>query len=91
MKEEEAAEATCYMGRGCNDCNNTGYKGRIALYEVMPITDELKNAVVDGANTIELKEMAIRNGMKTLRQSGLSKVLEGVTSFKEVLRVTAKD
>jgi len=91
MKEEIAAEATCYMGKGCNDCNNTGYKGRIALYEVMPMTEELKSAVVDGANTIELKNMAIREGMKTLRQSGLSKVLDGVTSFKEVLRVTAKD
>jgi len=91
MKEEVAAEATCYMGKGCNDCNNTGYKGRIALYEVMPMTEELKSAVVDGANTIELKNMAIREGMKTLRQSGLSKVLDGVTSFKEVLRVTAKD
>ncbi|NIA20216.1 MAG: type IV-A pilus assembly ATPase PilB [Xanthomonadaceae bacterium] len=91
MSEEVATEATCYMGKGCNDCNNTGYKGRIALYEVMPMTDELKNAVVNEANTLELKDMAIRNGMKTLRQSGLSKVLEGVTSFKEVLRVTAKD
>ncbi len=91
MKEDVAAEAVCYSGRGCNDCNNTGYKGRIALYEVMPMTDALKTAVVDGANTIELKEMAIKNGMKTLRQSGLSKVLEGVTSFREVLRVTAKD
>ncbi len=91
MKEEVAAEATCYMGKGCNDCNNTGYKGRIALYEVMPMTEELKNAVVNEANTIELKNMAIKNGMKTLRQSGLSKVLDGVTSFREVLRVTAKD
>ncbi len=91
MPEEVATEATCYMGEGCNDCNNTGYKGRIALYEVMPITDELRAAVINGANTIELKDIAIRNGMKTLRQSGLSKVLEGITSFKEVLRVTAKD
>ena len=91
MPEEAASEATCYIGKGCSDCNNTGYKGRIALYEVMPMTDELKTAVVDGANTIELKNMAIKNGMKTLRQSGLSKVLEGVTSFREVLRVTAKD
>ena len=91
MKEEVAAEAVCYAGRGCNECNNTGFKGRIALYEVMPMTDALKTAVVDGANTIELKEMAIKNGMKTLRQSGLSKVLERVTSFREVLRVTAKD
>jgi type IV pilus assembly protein PilB len=91
MREEVAVEATCYMGKGCNDCNNTGYKGRIALYEVMPMTEELKSAVVDGANTIEFKNMAIKNGMKTLRQSGLSKVLDGVTSFREVLRVTAKD
>ena len=91
MPEEVAAAATCYKGKGCDDCNNTGYKGRIALYEVMPMTEELKSAVVDGANTIELKKLAIRNGMKTLRQSGLSKVLEGVTSFREVLRVTAKD
>ncbi|MBN2332333.1 MAG: type IV-A pilus assembly ATPase PilB [Deltaproteobacteria bacterium] len=91
IPEAKAAETVCFKGKGCGNCNNTGYKGRIALYEVMPMTDGLKTAVIEGANTIELKQMAIENGMKSLRQSGLSKMIEGVTSFQEVLRVTAKD
>jgi type IV pilus assembly protein PilB len=91
MKPELAESITCYRGKGCDSCNNTGYKGRIALYEVMPMTEELKTAVINGANTIELKRMAITAGMKTLRQSGLSKLAEGTTSFEEVLRVSAKD
>ena len=91
MDPEIAEHAVCMSGEGCEACNRTGYKGRIALYEVMILNDELKTAVIDGANTMELKAMAIKNGMKSLRQSGLSKLVEGTTSFNEVLRVSAKD
>jgi len=79
-----------YEGKGCDKCNN-GYKGRIALYEVMIITEELKELILSGSSTTELKREAMRQGMKTLRQSGLSKVKEGVSSLKEVTRVTAQD
>ena len=91
MDPETAEHAVCLSGSGCEACNRTGYKGRIALYEVMNLNDELKTAIIDGANTMELKAMAIKNGMKSLRQSGLSKLTEGTTSFQEVLRVSARD
>ncbi len=91
MDPQTAETAACMKGEGCDECNRTGYRGRIALYEVMTFADEVKSAILDGANTIELKNIAIKNGMKSLRQSGLSKMLEGTTSFQEVLRVTARD
>ncbi|MCD6292150.1 MAG: type IV-A pilus assembly ATPase PilB, partial [Deltaproteobacteria bacterium] len=91
MDPEAAEHAVCLSGSGCEECNRTGYKGRIALYEVLSLTDEFKAAIIDGANTMELKAMAIKNGMKSLRQSGLSKLIEGTTSFQEVLRVSARD
>ncbi|MEA3334240.1 MAG: type IV-A pilus assembly ATPase PilB [Pseudomonadota bacterium] len=91
MDPETAEHAVCLSGSGCEECNRTGYRGRIALYEVMTLNDKLKTAIIDGANTMELKAMAIKNGMKSLRQSGLSKLVEGTTSFQEVLRVSARD
>ena len=91
LDRETAEETVCLIGKGCDACNHTGYKGRIALYEIMTLDEEIKTAIIDGANTMELKAMAIRNGMKSLRQSGLSKLREGITSFQEVLRVTARD
>jgi type IV pilus assembly protein PilB len=90
-KLEDAKNAKLYKGEGCRTCSNTGYKGRIALYEVMPFGEQLKELVLQGSSTAELKAEAIRIGMKSLRQSGLSKVLEGVTSIEEVARVTAAD
>ena len=87
---EEASDFPCYEGKGCGTCNE-GYKGRIALYEVMPITEEVKEMVLAGGSTSELKRQMIREGSKTLRLSGLTKVKEGVTTLKEVLRVTAAD
>ncbi len=91
MDPETAEKAVCRLGKGCEECNHTGYKGRIALYEILELNEEIKTAIINGANTMELKAMAIENGMKTLRQSGLSKLLDGITSFQEVLRVTARD
>jgi type IV pilus assembly protein PilB len=89
--EEEAAGVKCYKGRGCSACNNSGYRGRIALYEVMPVGTEIKEMVLEGASADELKKTAIRMGMKTLRMSGLTKVQEGVTSIEEIMRVTFGD
>ena len=79
---------TLYRGRGCQTCNFTGMKGRVAIYEVMPISDEIRELVLKDASTAEIREMAQSQGMKTLRQAGLQKVLEGVTTTQEVLRVT---
>lgn len=89
--EEEAKTVKCFKGKGCPACNGSGYKGRIALYEVMLIRDELKELILEGASSAELKKTAVRLGMKTLRMSGLTKVAEGVTSMEEVLRVTFGD
>jgi type IV pilus assembly protein PilB len=88
---EEAAEVKCFRGAGCNACGGSGYKGRIALYEVMPVREELKEMIIKGATATDLKKRAIELGMKTLRMSGLTKVREGVTSLEEVLRVTFAD
>ncbi|MFQ5354179.1 MAG: type IV-A pilus assembly ATPase PilB [Thermodesulfobacteriota bacterium] len=80
-----------YKGKGCATCNGTGFKGRIALYEVMPFTENLKELVLNGASSSELKKAAIDESMKTLRMSGVSKAIEGVTTLEEVLRVTMAD
>ncbi|MDA8173681.1 MAG: type IV-A pilus assembly ATPase PilB [Nitrospiraceae bacterium] len=89
--QEGIEKIKVYKGRGCPACNNTGYKGRIALYEVMVIKDEIKQLVLEGAPTDEIKKTAIRLGMKTLRMSGLTKAAEGVTTIEEVLRVSFGD
>jgi type IV pilus assembly protein PilB len=89
--EEEAKTMKVCKGKGCPTCNNTGYKGRVALYEVMLIKDELKELILEGASSAEIKKAAIRLGMKTLRMSGMTKIAEGVTTIEEVLRVTFGD
>jgi type IV pilus assembly protein PilB len=91
FSEEESKTVKCYKGKGCPTCNGTGYKGRVALYEVMPIRDELKELILEGASTAEIKKAAIRLGMKTLRMSGVTKAAEGVTTIEEVMRVTFGD
>ncbi len=82
---------TCFTGKGCNTCNNTGYKGRVALYEVMPVKEEIRELILQGASAAEIKKEAIRLGMKTLRQSALTKLKEGVTTVEEVLKTTVED
>jgi type IV pilus assembly protein PilB len=91
MTEDVARSTTPAVGGGCRNCSDTGYKGRLAVYEVMEIKDDLKEFVLNGASALELKREAIRLGMKTLRQSALSKVAEGVTTLQEVLRVSSAD
>jgi type IV pilus assembly protein PilB len=85
---EGRGKVTFYKGKGCQTCNFTGMKGRVAIYEVMPVTEDLRSVVLKGGTTAEIREMAQRQGMKTLRQTGLTKVLEGTTTVEEVLRVT---
>ena len=85
---EEAAKTTVYHGKGCATCNNTGYKGRVGLYEVMEISDDLRELILVGASAIELKKKALDMGMITLRRSGLLKVAAGLTTMEEVLRET---
>ncbi len=91
MKPPEARACRPKKGRGCKTCANTGYRGRVALYEVMVLSDPIKDLVLQGASTAELKTEAIRLGMATLRRSGLNKINEGVTTLEEILRVTASD
>ncbi len=93
FKEEQVAQAAgkIYKGTGCAKCNNTGYKGRVALYEVMPMWDELKDLVLQGASAAELKAMALKCGLQSLRMSGIGKIIEGMTTTEEVVRVTASD
>ncbi|MGB7083728.1 MAG: type IV-A pilus assembly ATPase PilB, partial [Candidatus Acidiferrales bacterium] len=85
---EESKATTIYHGRGCGTCNNTGYKGRVALYEVMEVNDELKELILVGASALELKKKALEGGMITLRKSGLMKVALGMTTLEEVVRET---
>ena len=89
--DEEIATATCQRGVGCQVCGGSGYKGRVALYEVMPFKDALKELVLQGAAAVEIKAEAIRLGMRTLRRSGVRKICEGVTSVDEIARITAAD
>jgi type IV pilus assembly protein PilB len=85
----EAPHVKVFQGRGCPTCSGTGYKGRIALYEIMVMKDELREFVLNGASTAELKKEAARLGMTTLRGSGLKRLKEGTTTIEEVLRVTS--
>jgi type IV pilus assembly protein PilB len=85
---DEAKSIKTYKGRGCPTCNDTGYKGRIGLYEVMEITDEIRELILIGASALELRKKSIEDGMITLRESGMQKVRSGVTTLEEVLRET---
>jgi type IV pilus assembly protein PilB len=87
---DDANSVTPVKGAGCDRCNNTGYKGRVGLYEVMEIGDELRELILVGASGLELRRKAVDDGMITLRQSGLRKVKEGVTTIDEVVRETVK-
>ncbi len=91
IKMEEIGAFPVYEARGCDECGNTGFKGRVALYEVMPIGEELKELILAGAPATALKREAIRLGMDTLRMAGLNKLREGITTINEVVRSTMAD
>ncbi len=86
---DESKGLSCYQGKGCMECNDTGYRGRVALYEVMPITEDIKDAILQGASVNEMKELGRKHGMKTLREAGLQKIREGMTTIPEIMRVTS--
>jgi len=88
---DEAKNCNVFKGKGCAICSGTGYKGRVGLYEVMPMKEEVKELVLSRSSSSEIKKEAMRLGMKTLRQSGIHKVKEGLTTIEEVLRATMDD
>lgn len=88
VPEEEIDDFKCYKGKGCGKCSNIGYRGRLSLFEVMPTTDEIQELTLRRAAANELKRAAIQSGMRTLRQSGIAKIKQGITTIEEVLRVT---
>jgi len=88
FSEAEAHSLKVYRGRGCDRCGNTGYKGRVGLFEVMEITEDIRELILSGATVVELRRKAIEEGMITLRQSGLHKIREGITTIEEVVRET---
>ena len=90
-EELDAGEFQVMRGSGCGTCNGTGYKGRVATYEIMVFHEEVKEFILNGASTMELKREAIRNGMRTLRMSALKHLGQGKTSVEEVVRSTAAD
>ncbi len=85
---EEAKTVVPVKGKGCMACSETGYKGRVALYECLVIRENIKEAILQGASVIELRDIGRKNGMKTLREAGLQKLREGMTSLEEIMRVT---
>lgn len=91
VSPDEVDDFVCYKGRGCSNCNESGYKGRVGIYQVMPMFDEIREMVLAGANTAEIKRESMRLGVRTMRQSALLKLKEGVTSYSEVLRCTVSD
>ncbi len=88
---EEVDSFAVYGGEGCDKCSGTGYRGRAAIYEVMFLSDTLKEFILNGATTAEIKREAIQQGMKTLRQSALEKLKQGVTTIEEVIKISASD
>jgi type IV pilus assembly protein PilB len=87
-KKEEIGSFSIYKGRGCDKCNNTGYKGRVGLVEVMGITDEIRELILSGGTAIDIKKKAAEAGMISLRRSGLIKIKDGITTIEEVVRET---
>lgn len=87
MKLDPNSKITFYRGRGCPNCKNCGYKGRIGIYELMPITDQIRDLILARASAYAIKEAAIEQGMKTLRDDAMEKILLGHTTLEESLRV----
>ena len=86
-----AKKIKVYVGAGCDYCNNSGYKGRVTIYEVMGMTPSLKEIILSGGSADEMKKQAIKDGMKTLRMCALTKVAQGLTSLDEALMNSSSD
>ncbi len=91
LKPEEIAGKKFYRGRGCDTCNNTGYKGRVGLFELMVMNDDLRDCVMRNVTTDELRDKAASYGMVTLRAYGIRFIFEGITTIDEVLRETMQE
>ncbi|MDX8397836.1 MAG: type IV-A pilus assembly ATPase PilB [Mariprofundaceae bacterium] len=91
IAEAEIKNYNPMQGKGCNICNGTGYKGRVGIYQVMPVSDEIRDAVYAGKNSDEINKVAVAQGVKTLRMAALNKVYDGSISLEECLRVTVGD
>ena len=89
--EQEQIKGPLYRAKGCAECRNTGYKGRLAIFEMIPMAKELRKLVFNNANEDEIRQTALDNGMTTLRDAGLSRVLDGTTSIEEIMRSTVED
>jgi type IV pilus assembly protein PilB len=89
LSAEEAKGAKIFEGKGCNQCNNTGYSGRTGLFEVMLISPAIEKMIVDNASTSEIRAQAIKEGMVTLRQAGFEKLRQGISSLEEIVAETA--
>jgi len=88
FSEEQAPQTRLHKGHGCGSCNNTGYRGRVGLYEVMEMSDQVRELILSGASALELRRQAIDDGMISLRKSGLRKIQDGSTTMEEVVRET---
>ena len=88
FEKAEVKSLQLFRGRGCDVCSGTGYKGRVGLYEVMEVHEEIRELILSGGSAYELRQKAIENGMISLRESGLQKIREGITSIDEVIRET---
>ena len=86
FSEAEAPNIEIYRGRGCDECNQRGYKGRIGIYEVMVVGEDIRELILSGASAVELRRKSIEEGMISLRHSGLQKIRDGVTTIEEVVR-----
>jgi type IV pilus assembly protein PilB len=91
LSEEDVRNQTFYEGKGCVDCNNTGYKGRLGVYEVFTVTSKIRDLILDRAATSAIKKQAVEDGMLTLRMDALIKLKKGIATAEEVLKETAAD
>jgi type IV pilus assembly protein PilB len=91
VPESEIKDFVVYQGRGCGACNDIGYKGRIAIYEVMPFSEGLKTLLYQSAPLSDLKRQAVKDGMRSLRMSALTKLKQGVTTIQEVIDSSPAD
>jgi len=87
----QKGDAAIYRTVGCKRCGESGYRGRFALLETLPVTDDIRRMVVDGANVLDIKKQSIKNGMVTVRRAGILNVLRGLTSIEEVLHTSLAD
>ena len=81
------ADSTLFKGKGCSECSNTGYNGRVGMFEVLLVTDQIARLILTSSDSLSIEKKAVEEGMITMKQDGYLKVLQGVTTIEEVLRV----